>query len=65
MVMGHEFMVIVEETGQNITNLKVGDRVVVPFPISCGSCFFCQHDLPAACELSNPKHYGPEGGLIT
>lgn len=65
MVMGHEFMGIVEEVGQNITNLKAGDRVVVPFPISCGSCFFCQHDLPTACEHSNPEHYGPEGGLIT
>lgn len=65
MVMGHEFMGIVEEVGQNITHLKIGDRVVVPFPISCGSCFFCQHDLPTACEHSNPEHYGPEGGLIT
>ncbi|WP_027379350.1 zinc-dependent alcohol dehydrogenase [Chryseobacterium daeguense] len=65
MVMGHEFMGIVEEVGQNITNLRVGDRVVVPFPISCGSCFFCQHDLPTACEHSNPQNYGPEGGLVT
>lgn len=65
MVMGHEFMGIVEEVGQHITNLKVGDRVVVPFPISCGSCYFCQHDLPTACEHSNPEHYGPEGGIVT
>ncbi|WP_228424275.1 alcohol dehydrogenase catalytic domain-containing protein [Chryseobacterium geocarposphaerae] len=65
MVMGHEFMGIVEEVGQHITNLKVGDRVVVPFPISCGTCFFCQHDLPTACERSNPEHYGPEGGILT
>lgn len=65
MVMGHEFMGIVEEVGQHITNLKVGDRVVVPFPISCGSCYFCQHDLPTACEHSNPEHYGPEGGILT
>lgn len=65
MVMGHEFMGIVEELGKNITNLQVGDRVVVPFPISCGSCFFCQHDLPTACEHSNPEHYGPEGGIVT
>lgn len=64
MVMEHEFIGIVEEVGQGITNL-IGDRVVVPFPISCGSCFFCQHDLPTACEHSNPKHYGPEGGVIT
>lgn len=65
MVMGHEFMGIVEEVGQHITNLKIGDRVVVPFPISCGTCFFCKHDLPTACEHSNPEHYGPEGGIIT
>lgn len=65
MVMGHEFMGIVEETGKNITHLKAGDRVVVPFPIACGSCFFFQHDLPTACEHSNPDHYGPEGGIIT
>ena len=65
MVMGHEFMGIVEEVGSNIANLKVGDRVVVPFPVSCGSCFFCRHDLPTACEHSNPDHYGPEGGILT
>ncbi|WP_312303548.1 zinc-dependent alcohol dehydrogenase [Chryseobacterium sp.] len=65
MVMGHEFMGIVEETGKNITGLKPGDRVVVPFPIACGNCFFCQHDLPTACEHSNPDHYGPEGGIFT
>jgi len=65
MVMGHEFMGIVEEVGKGITHLKAGDRVVVPFPIACGGCFFCQHDLPVACENSNPEHYGPEGGILT
>lgn len=65
MVMGHEFMGIVEEKGRNITDLHIGDRVVIPFPIACGSCYFCQHDLPTACEHSNPEHYGPEGGLVT
>jgi threonine dehydrogenase-like Zn-dependent dehydrogenase len=63
MVLGHEFMGIVEEVGKGITNLRRGDRVVVPFPIACGGCFFCQHDLPGHCENSNPK-YGPEGGLM-
>jgi len=64
MVLGHEFMGIVEETGRDVKNLKVGDRVVVPFPIACGHCFFCEHDLPGHCENSNPKHYGPEGALL-
>ena len=41
MVMGHEFMGIVEDVGKGVTKLKKGDRVVVPFPIACGHCFFC------------------------
>ena len=65
MVLGHEFMGIVEEVGRDVKNLKKGDRVVVPFPIACGGCFFCNHDLPGHCENSNPEHYGPEGGLLT
>lgn len=64
MVMGHEFMGIVVDAGNAVTNVAVGDRVVVPFPIACGGCFFCGHDLPGHCENSNPK-YGPEGGLLT
>lgn len=63
MVMGHEFMGEVVETGKEIRHLKKGDRVVVPFPISCGQCYFCEHKLPGHCENSNPN-YGPEGGLI-
>ncbi|MBK6399587.1 MAG: glutathione-dependent formaldehyde dehydrogenase [Bacteroidetes bacterium] len=65
LVMGHEFMGIVEETGSIVTKLKKGDRVIVPFPIACGQCFFCDHQLPGHCENSNPEHYGPEGGLLT
>ncbi len=65
MVLGHEFMGIVEETGKDVKNLQRGDRVVVPFPIACGTCFFCNHDLPGHCENSNPEHYGPEGGVLT
>ena len=65
MVLGHEFMGIIEEVGSAVTHLKRGDRVVVPFPIACGGCFFCDHDLPGHCENSNPENYGPEGGVMT
>ncbi|GHE35950.1 zinc-dependent alcohol dehydrogenase [Sphingobacterium griseoflavum] len=64
LIMGHEFMGIVEEVGAEITNLKKGDRVVVPFPISCGTCFFCTHEASPACENSNYKHYGPNGDML-
>jgi S-(hydroxymethyl)glutathione dehydrogenase/alcohol dehydrogenase len=63
-VLGHEFMGVVEETGSAVTKLKQGDRVVVPFPVACGTCFFCGHGLPGHCENSNPEKYGPEGGLL-
>jgi threonine dehydrogenase-like Zn-dependent dehydrogenase len=45
----------VVETGKGVSNLKVGDRVVVPFPIACGNCWSCKHDLWSACENSNPN----------
>lgn len=64
MVMGHEFMGIVEEVGSAITNLKRGDRVIVPFPIACGHCFFCDHGASPSCENSNYKHYGPNGDMM-
>jgi threonine dehydrogenase-like Zn-dependent dehydrogenase len=54
-ILGHEFMGEVVELGSGVTNLKVGDRVVVPFTIACGSCFFCKRELWAACDNSNPK----------
>jgi threonine dehydrogenase-like Zn-dependent dehydrogenase len=54
-ILGHEFMGEVVETGKGVTNLQVGDRVVVPFPIACGDCWACQHELFAACENSNPN----------
>ncbi|QJD80825.1 zinc-dependent alcohol dehydrogenase [Spirosoma rhododendri] len=64
-VLGHEFMGIVEEVGSDVTNFKKGDRVVVPFTVACGQCFFCQHQLQMHCEHSNPEFYGPDGGLLT
>jgi threonine dehydrogenase-like Zn-dependent dehydrogenase len=54
-ILGHEFMGEVVETGGGVSNLSVGDRVVVPFPIACGDCWSCKHELYAACENSNPN----------
>lgn len=63
-VLGHEFMGIVEEAGPAVTKVKKGDRVVVPFPIACGQCYFCAQLLPGHCEHTNPENYGPEGDLL-
>jgi threonine dehydrogenase-like Zn-dependent dehydrogenase len=54
-ILGHEFMGEIVETGRGVSNLAVGDRVVVPFPIACGNCWSCRHELYAACENSNPN----------
>ncbi|MBL0950734.1 MAG: glutathione-dependent formaldehyde dehydrogenase [Pseudomonas sp.] len=53
-IFGHEFMGVVEEVGPQVTAVSKGDRVIVPFVIACGNCFFCQMDLHAACETTNP-----------
>jgi threonine dehydrogenase-like Zn-dependent dehydrogenase len=52
---GHEFTGVVEEVGPSVRNLRRGDRVVVPFNISCGTCFFCKQDLFGLCENTNPN----------
>ncbi len=54
-VLGHEFMGEVVEVGNGVTNLAVGDRVVVPFPIACGACSACDRELYSLCENSNPN----------
>jgi len=54
-ILGHEFMGEIVDVGHGVKNLKVGDRVVVPFPISCGNCFFCQKKQYSLCENSNPN----------
>ncbi len=54
-ILGHEFMGEVVEVGREVRNLKKGDRVVVPFTIACGNCFFCQRQLWSLCDNSNPK----------
>ena len=66
-ILGHEFMGEVVETGPELKKLKRGDRVVVPFTIACGQCYYCKHDLWSACDNTNPnawmmeKLYGYSG----
>lgn len=59
-ILGHEFMGTVVQVGSEVKNLKVDDRVVVPFPISCGNCFYCQNEMWALCDNSNPKAWMAE-----
>jgi threonine dehydrogenase-like Zn-dependent dehydrogenase len=54
-ILGHEFMGEVIEVGEGVANLAPGDRVVVPFPIACGNCYFCARGLWSLCDNSNPK----------
>ena len=59
-ILGHEFMGEVVELGREVKNLKIGDRVVVPFTIACGGCFFCNRHLWSLCDNSNPNAAIPE-----
>jgi S-(hydroxymethyl)glutathione dehydrogenase/alcohol dehydrogenase len=61
-IIGHEPMGIVEEIGPEVKNLKKGDRVIVPFNVSCGECFYCKHDLTCMCDNSNKN--GENGGFF-
>ncbi len=61
-VVGHEPMGIVEEVGPDVKSLKKGDRVVIPFNIGCGDCFFCKNQMESQCDDSNP--HGEPGGLF-
>ncbi|WP_121613165.1 zinc-dependent alcohol dehydrogenase [Mesobacillus foraminis] len=61
-VIGHEPMGIVEEVGPEVTKLKKGDRVIIPFNASCGHCWYCTHDLTSQCDNSNP--HGEMGGFM-
>ncbi len=63
-VLGHEAMGVVEEIGSGITNLAVGDRVVVPFNISCGHCWMCQRGLFAQCETTQVTSEGKGASLF-
>jgi threonine dehydrogenase-like Zn-dependent dehydrogenase len=59
-ILGHEFMGEVVEVGPEVKKLKAGDRVVVPFPIACGNCFFCGKELFSLCDNSNPNAWMAE-----
>ena len=59
-IIGHEFMGEIVEVGADVHDRKVGDRVVVSFPISCGKCFFCEQELYTLCENSNPNAWMAE-----
>ncbi len=61
-ILGHETMGIVEEAGKEVYKVKKGDRVIIPFPIACGHCWFCEHDLWSQCENSNAN--GEAGGIF-
>ncbi|MDQ3798696.1 MAG: glutathione-dependent formaldehyde dehydrogenase [Acidobacteriota bacterium] len=54
-ILGHEFMGEVVEVGRDVKNLQIGDRVVIPFTIACGNCFFCERELWSCCDNSNPN----------
>jgi threonine dehydrogenase-like Zn-dependent dehydrogenase len=59
-ILGHEFMGEIVEVGSGVKNKKVGTRVVVPFTISCGNCFFCKRDFWSLCDNSNPNAWMAE-----
>ena len=63
-ILGHESMGIVEEVGSEVTELSAGDRVVVPFNISCGTCFMCEQGLHSQCETTQVHEYGTGASLF-
>ena len=63
-IVGHEPMGIVEATGSSVRHLDVGDRVVIPFNISCGHCWMCEHRLQSQCETTQNTEHGTGASLL-
>jgi threonine dehydrogenase-like Zn-dependent dehydrogenase len=63
-ILGHEPMGVVEEVGAAVTHIAPGDRVVIPFNISCGHCFMCDHGLQSQCETTQVHEYGTGAALL-
>src|SRR3954466_5080146 len=63
-ILGHEPMGIVEEVGSEVTHISAGDRVVIPFNISCGHCFMCDHGLQSQCETTQVREQGTGAALF-
>jgi len=63
-VLGHEAMGVVEETGPEVSGLRPGDRVVIPFNISCGHCWMCRRELFAQCETTQVRDQGKGAALF-
>ena len=63
-VIGHEPMGIVEEVGPDVTSVKKGDRVVIPFNVACGDCFYCQHEMESQCDNANDNPAVDSGGYF-
>lgn len=63
-VIGHEPMGIVEEVGPDVTHVKKGDRVVIPFNVACGDCFYCQNDMESQCDNANENPEVDSGGYF-
>ena len=53
--LGHEFMGVIEEIGPEVHEVQVGDKVVVPFNVNCGQCWFCKNNMWSQCDRANPK----------